>query len=181
MNSQGKESEHSVEGETPSAQPPRRFEKIVTEKRLACFSSIVIVLLVLLPLAQNIRSEPRDCFPLSYYPMFSSRRDDDVTLRYVIGMTAQGKRKIVPYWVVGRGGMNQTRKQIRNAVKRGEAYELCESVARNVARRKSCRYRSLTHVAVVTAKFRLSEYIRGNTTPDSLRIEAKVPVDRSRR
>jgi len=151
----------------------------LNEKSFAGVFSVVVIVLVLLPLSQNLRSQPRDCFPFSYYPMFSARRSEVVTLRFLVATDKHGKQTPLPYWVLGRGGMNQIRKQITRAVKNGEANSLCRKVALNVGQRKSRRYTSATKVTVVTAKFRLSDYVRGEGKPTSWSVEAESPIRRS--
>ena len=148
------------------------------ERYVAGFISLALVMMMLLPLLQNLMSQPRDCFPFSYYPMFSKRRSDVQTMRFVVVQNRNGKQRAVHYRYIGRGGMNQVRKSIRNTIKQGDAQSLCETVAHNIERRRPSRYAFATHVSVVTAKYRLSDYLQGETAPTSWQVEAEHPLSR---
>lgn len=76
---------------------------IEDERHAAAFSAAVLAA-VLLPIRQNWREHKRDGFPLSYYPMFSQRRKERVGLLYLVGLTATGERRLIPYSYAGTGG-----------------------------------------------------------------------------
>ncbi len=91
---------------------------IEDERHAAAFSAAVLGA-VLLPIRQNWREHKRDSFPLSYYPMFSTQRKERVDLLYVVGLTAAGERRLIPYSYAGTGGLNQVRRQLGRLVRGG--------------------------------------------------------------
>src|SRR5262245_64024289 len=90
---------------------------------LVMCSSFALIGAVLWPIHENWRDRPKDNFPLSYYPMFSSKRDAIETFYYVVGVDAEGKRYYVPYRWISEGGGNQVRHQLRRIIKAGRAGE----------------------------------------------------------
>jgi hypothetical protein len=106
-------------------------------KYRAALASLVLIGAVLWPIHENWRKNPRDNFPLSYYPMFSARRDAVETFYYVLGRDAEGARYQIPAKMIGTGGGNQVRRQLRKIMNEGRAPELAQSVARKLARNDS--------------------------------------------
>jgi hypothetical protein len=144
--------------------------------------SIGIVALVFLPIAENSRWRPRDSFPLSYYPMFSSARPEVLEVTYVVGIDADGNRSLIHHRYVGSGGLNQIRKQLKRTVKQGpeNSQALCQSIARNVARRD--RMRELCEVRIVTGKYRPADrFLLGIAQPLEETIHASCAVERDER
>jgi hypothetical protein len=148
-------------------------------KAPAAVFSILVVCLVLSPIVQNWRAIPRDSFPLSYYPMFSKARSDQVRVTYLVGIDKQGRRYRISYRCAGTGGLNQVRKQILKRVADGDADQICRALAARVARKQSGPLAQVETVAIVTGQYRLSDYIGGQLTPTSLIIEASCPVRRN--
>ena len=72
---------------------------------------------VLLPLRQHLRPAGQrvDGFPISYYPMFSKRRQPTVRVVYVVGVRADGSRHYLAHEVLNSGGLNQVRHQLHRA------------------------------------------------------------------
>src|SRR5437867_6184718 len=99
-------------------------------KRLAVLFSLAMVGAVLWPIQQNWRANPRDSFPLSYYPMFSAKRDEVETFYYVLGRDAEGTRYYIPYRIIGSGGGNSVRRQLRKIINEGHASDLAQAVAK---------------------------------------------------
>jgi len=143
-------------------------------KCVAAIISVAVVTLMLLPLLQNAREKGRDAFPFSFYPMFTKKRGETVKIRHVVAFLNDGSRIAVPYRLLGRGGMNQVRKQISRDVKRGNAGELCKRAVKKVVRRKS--FQGVYRVEVVTASYRLADYTAGKLHPVEWRVEAKRTV-----
>src|SRR5262245_49850109 len=82
-------------------------------KRRAALLSLLMIGAVLWPIQENLRAKPRDNFPLSYYPMFSNKREAVETFYYMVGRDAKGTRYQIPYRSIGDGGGNQIRRQLR--------------------------------------------------------------------
>ncbi|HZZ49313.1 MAG TPA: hypothetical protein VFE65_20705 [Pseudonocardia sp.] len=116
------------------------------------------------PLRQYLRprEERVDSFPLSYYPMFSVRREQHGTVSYPVGVRADGSRTLLPHGALGAGGVNQVRKQLSRAVQRGRATEHAQLIARKVAERPD-----LTDIVTV-------EIVRGRFDFDACLLNRKV-------
>lgn len=155
--------------------------RLVEDARLARAVTLAAVGAVLWPIKENWRAEPRDSFPLSYYPMFSTRRPKRVSITYLVSVDDQGRRRHVPYLYAGRGGLNQVRRQINRMVRSGQAERLCEAVAAELARRPDARCPNVVTVQVVTGRYRLASYFAGDRAPLSERVLASHPVERASR
>lgn len=162
-----------------------RLEKLSSAARAACgpkcralLFCAAVVLLTMLPIVENYRDKPRDSFPLSYYPMFSKQRDDTQRLTYIIGTDGKGEKHFIHYKYAGTGGMNQVRKQIRKARRVGQADELCERIAREVARRGKGSLAKIRKVEIVKGEFRLSDFYEGRIVPTELEVVASAKVER---
>jgi len=139
--------------------------------------SIVVMGIVVSPVAQNWSNAPEDNFPLSYYPMFTKSRDDLVKIIHVVGLDADGNPYRIRYNVLGSGGMNQVRKQLRRQVKAGDADALCRDVAKYLSERKSGPLSRIESVAVVTSSFDLDQFVQGIGSPSRQIVEATCPVE----
>lgn len=135
-------------------------------KAIAAIFSIVVLLLVLSPVVENWRKTPVDNFPLSYYPMFSKKREATYTLRYVVGYDEQQQRYHIPYHYIGSGGFNQVRRQINKQCKKGKSEKLAKKVARCLAKSKEPLYQNLERVEVVKGTYNFEIYfVKGDKTP----------------
>jgi len=145
---------------------------------------------VLPPVVQNWREQPKDGFPLYYYQMFSLKRSDRITVRYLVGLDAHGERHLLPRTYAGTGGLNQVRRQINKVVRGGKADTLCKLVAAKVAQGDEERFAGVVTVQVVVGRYRLTDYFadrRGSVWDrmDASRtrehVEASCPVERDLR
>jgi hypothetical protein len=153
-----------------------------TAKAVAAVLSAVILVAVLSPVIENWRRDPNDSFPLSYYPMFTDRREEVPRFNHVIGRDGQGNRITIPYSYIGSGGMNQVRRQINRSVSRGDAPRLCQAVASRLARTSRAPYADVRSLEVVTGSYRLATYFGGgDKTPVDERVRAICQVSSDRR
>jgi hypothetical protein len=93
---------------------------------------IFSTLVVAATLSPALREPPRDSFPLSSYPMFSSvpkRRWLDV----IVGFDAAGNEVKIPPQLVANIEVMQAAETIRLAVRQRRAPQLCSEVAARVA------------------------------------------------
>ena len=74
-----------------------------------------------------------DSFPLSTYPMFSEHRGRSTYVPHVIGLTGAGERVIPHARHFGGGGLNQVRKQVSRAIRRGDAALVAQTYADSLA------------------------------------------------
>jgi len=163
-------------GNVPASKHPRPAG---FDLAAASVVSVAFLIAVLFPIFQNWRERPKDSFPLSYYPMFTASRGDVTRITYLVGVDAEGKQQPLHYTFVGKGGLNQVRRQINRLKDEGRADKLCEDVAKKVAGRKSKRYRNLVEVRVVTGQFNFNDYyVAGNKQPMKERVHATCSVER---
>lgn len=146
--------------------PPERASKRVP----AVF--IAVTLLVLLsPILENWKTKPVDSFPLSYYPMFSHRRESTFQGDSIVGI-----RQVLPYRVVGTGGFNQVRRQVRAKVKAGQGEDLCTQVAARLSRSKDAALREVRSVEVLRATHNVDAFFAGDRTPLKSKVYAACDV-----
>lgn len=151
---------------------------LLRNKTVARCISVLVVLVVLSPVVQNWRKKPSDSFPLSYFPMFTQKRQPEMKVTYLVGLDGAGNRHKVPYKFAGNGGLNQVRKQIAAKVRRDEAEDLCGKVAQKLAKRDAPPYADLTEVRVVTGKYSLDGYFTGDKSPRDEVVHASCPIVR---
>jgi hypothetical protein len=137
---------------------------------------LLVLLIVLSPVVQNLRDEPEDGFPLSYYPMFTNPREGRTTLVHPIGIRADASEIDLPYTMAGSGGMNEVRKRMNRLVQGGGANELCRLVARRVRNRGLADQCGLTAVAIVRDTYELDQFFGVDRRPKSRRTLAKVDL-----
>jgi hypothetical protein len=132
------------------------------------------------PLTQYRRPEEDrvDGFPLSYYPMFSPRRGQYGRVTYAVGVRADGSRLNLPYSALGPGGVNQVRKQIFRAYRRGRADGHARSLATRIGQNPNLA--DVTRVEIVRGDFDFDAYmLDGRTEPEQLEVlgAADVPPE----
>ena len=146
---------------------------------LALAFCFVLVGAVLSPIGQNWQKTPQDNFPLSYYPMFSARRDAVETFYYVVGMRADGRRTQLPHTVIGNGGENQVRRGLRKIIEDGRAPDFAQEVAKRVAGKTGRRYRNIVSVAVCRGKYSVDDWFQGKRQPLSEVVTGSAAVERT--
>ena len=147
-------------------------------KRVAIGFSLALIGAVLWPLHQNWRKRPKDNFPLSYYPMFSARRQATETFYYVLGRDEQGARYQIPYKMIGSGGGNQVRRQLRKIMNEGRGPELAQTVAKRLARKENAPWSQIAAVEVCRGKYVVNDFFHGRKEPVTETIEGSSPVER---
>jgi hypothetical protein len=148
-------------------------------RRIARAASFLTVTAVLAPVVQNWRTHPVDGFPFSYYPMFTAKRTQRTRVTHLIGYDAAGRRHHLSHRLVGEGGLNQVRRQLRRLALGGEAGAVCERVAARCARARTGLHADLVTVQIVTGEYRLRDYFAGACEPRSETIHASVTVERT--
>jgi hypothetical protein len=134
------------------------------------------MLVLLSPIAENWKSKPVDSFPLSYYPMFSHRRESTFRGDSIVGISPDGTRQVLPYRVIGTGGFNQVRRQVRAQVKAGRGEDLCAQVAARLSRSKDAALRDLHTVEVLRATHDVDAFLAGDRTPLNSKVYAACEV-----
>lgn len=146
-------------------------------KIVAGVTSVVVMGAVLSPVLQNWSDAPQDSFPLSYYPMFTKCRDEQIRIAHVIGMDREGNAYRIRYNVAGPGGMNQVRKQVRRKVEAGQADDVCRAADRRIRKSNSGPLAKIETAAVVRSTFDLDQFVRGHARPIAQSVEATRQVD----
>src|SRR5262245_58596724 len=100
-------------------QPEKTQPNASSGNRWGGLLSVAMLGSVLWPIQQNWRAIPKDSFPLSYYPMFSQKREATESFYYVVGRDSEGARHYVPRRWIGQGGQNQVRKNMRRIIEEG--------------------------------------------------------------
>jgi len=132
----------------------------------ALWISVFVIILILSPILENWASKPKDNFPLSYYPMFSKKRQATYGMYYFVGYdTAQNRYKI-SYKLAGTGGFNQVRRQIKKAARSDKAKAYTQEVAKRIANMKEYPYSELTRIELVKGYYHLENYfLKQDTLP----------------
>ena len=110
--------------------------------------------------------------------MFSARREAKETFFYVVGRDGQGGRHYVPYKMIGSGGGNQVRRQLRRIINEGRAPELAHTVARRLARQENAPWSEIARVEVCKGKFDVSDFFHGHKDPVEEQVKGASEVKR---
>lgn len=175
-------SHRSTSGSAPRGfQSPGGATESETGRGVARAVSLLTVAAVLAPVVQNWRASPVDGFPFSYYPMFTAKRTRRTRVTHLVGYDAAGKRYYLSHRLVGEGGLNQARRQLRRLALGGDADAVCQRVAARCARARTGLHADLVTIQVVTGEYRLRDYFAGRCEPRSETVHASLPVNRSAR
>lgn len=131
-------------------------------KPSATIFSVLLLFALFWPIRENWQKKPKDRFPLSYFPMFSQKRDSTYEVNYFVGHDSCGQRVLIPYQRVGTGGFNQVRRQINKNVKRGKGEALTQKVAKNLSKKKQPPFDALVSVSLVSGTYHLEDYFLFN-------------------
>jgi hypothetical protein len=143
-----------------------------------CFS-FALIGAVLWPIQQNWRNHPKDNFPLSYYPMFSAKREAIETFYYVVGLDAEGKRHYIPSRLIGDGGENQVRRQLRKIINADRGPALAQQVAKRLANQNGSPWRQIVSVSVCRGRYSVDDFFHGRKEPVSESVAGFAEVDRT--
>ncbi len=119
----------------------------------------------------------RDSYPLSTYPMFSSRRTSIEPVHTVVVVDADGTtRRLTPTQISGNDEVIVAAQLVFEAIRRDRGVVLCDDVARRVAD----RYQG-SDVEVVTEKFDAIDWYEGRRSAVSrvVHTSCRVPEPRS--
>jgi hypothetical protein len=162
-----------------SAAPSVALSAVGRAKLLALCFCFALIGAVLSPIQQNLSRHPKDSFPLSYYPMFSAKREPIETFYYAVGLDGEGKRTYLRHSVIGNGGENQVRRGLRKIINAGGGPELAQQVAQRVAKRDGRRYRGIVSVSIIKGKYSVNDWFHGKQEPVSERVYGTASVDRT--
>lgn len=148
-------------------------------KPIAALLSVALLLLIASPVRENLKAKPQDGFPLSYYPMFSLKREAHYTVNYVVGYDQQGQPHIIPYKLLGTGGFNQVRRQLNKRCKQGKAHKVARSTNKRIVQQTQAPYTDLIYIEVIKGDFHLDNFFLNNDrTPVRKKVLASEVIDR---
>jgi hypothetical protein len=150
----------------------------VAERAWAAAVTAGVVGASLVPLRQyrRPRVERVDGFPMSYYPMFSAKRERFARVSYALGVRADGSPVSLPHDVLGPGGVNQVRKQLSRAVRRGQVAEHARRIAARVP--EFAEYADVVRVRIVTGEFDLDNCLMQRRSEGTVSTLAEADVVR---
>lgn len=124
-----------------------------------------------------LREPPRDSFPLSTYPMFSSVRERP-WVDVIVGFDAEGRERRISPELVANPEVMQAAQTISKAVRRKQAAMLCEQVAAQVG--EAPKYAEVTRLEVQSRQFDPRTYFvdEAGKVPLRLRRRASCEVRR---
>ncbi|MEO0330912.1 MAG: hypothetical protein AAF223_04375 [Bacteroidota bacterium] len=135
---------------------------MISSQTLATAFSILLLIVLLWPIQENWRKKPKDNFPLSYYPMFSHKRNTTYSMPYLVGYDSLQNRYFIPYQYAGTGGFNQVRRQMRQMVREDRHDELIERVAQQLGKTQRSPFDQLKRVDLVRGKYHFEDYFLHN-------------------
>ncbi|GAA1172941.1 hypothetical protein [Pseudonocardia alaniniphila] len=144
--------------------------------RAAVFSAAVLAA-VLSPLLQYRRPIPDrvDGFPLSWYPMFSAKRNRQMSVTYAVGVTVDGGRLSLPSGALGTGGVNQVRRQLyRVAVREARPDAYADDLAARIV--SSPDWGNVIRVEVVRTLFDLDHCLTSRRVDGESTVLASAEV-----
>ncbi len=114
-----------------------------------------------------------DSFPLSTYPMFSSRRPAKSWIATAIARRADGTRVALETSDIASSEPMQAVATLRRALAvPSRAAELCRTIASRVAGREGLR-----EVELRWEQYPTVEYFRGETDPLAVRVVTRCPIE----
>lgn len=127
------------------------------ERGVAAALAVGMLSAIMYPVWQNWRPkiDRKDGFPLSYYPMFSEKRPRAHPVRFTVGIRADGSRYYIPSKLLGNGGLNQVRRQLKRVIDGGQVGEFVKVVAARVATDE--RFHDAERVQIIQGLFDLDE------------------------
>lgn len=124
-----------------------------------------------------LQDPPRDSFPLSTYPMFSSVRDQP-WIHVIVGFTADGGQRRIGPELIANAEVMQAAQTVHQAIRRKRAKALCAEVAERVAERPELA--EVVRLEVQSRQFDPRTYFTSESgrTPLRMRRRARCEVAR---
>lgn len=145
------------------------------DRRWANLVTIATLGAVLSPVVRDT-----DGFPLSNYPMFSSRRDSAVQIHHVVAWSREGAHRPVSPELVGTDEIMQAHRTIKIAVRQGRADSLCREVAKRIAR-DTRAWLDVDALVVRTDRYDAVAYFQVGPKPLRTTVRAQCEVPRGER
>jgi len=124
---------------------------------IICVLSLIVVVS---PVIENWKEEPKDDFPLSYYPMFTGMRRETTVVHHLYGIDENNNYYPIPKGVIAqRSGFNSFRKTVTKIIKNGQAKKLCSFVSNRLSNLEVEPYNQIKVVKVVTSEINIEEFM----------------------
>lgn len=124
---------------------------------IICVLSLIVVVS---PVVENWKEEPKDDFPLSYYPMFTGMRGESAFVHHLYGIDENNNYYPIPHKVIAqRSGFNSFRKTVTKIIKNGQAKKLCSLVSNKLSNLEVEPYNQIKVVKVVTSVINIEEFM----------------------
>lgn len=131
----------------------------------------IVVVVGIVPLVLD-----RDSFPLSTYPMFSTKRSTAESVDTAVAIDAAGRiERLGPERIAGTDEIILATATVGGAIAAGTTDQLCQEIARRVA---SVGPDSAVTVEVVTERFDAVRWYDGDREPLDRRVHSDCPVPR---
>ena len=120
---------------------------------------------------------PTDSFPLSTYPMFTSKRPPHADVDHVVAIAGE-RSEVVPPALVYSSEVLQTQQSVKKTIRRGRraAKKLCSDVAARVAEESDLSW--ATHIEVRGDRYMVLGYFSSARQPIRSRKHARCEVKR---
>jgi hypothetical protein len=142
---------------------------------LARTSALMIsALLIAATVWPALRDPPRDSFPLSTYPMFSSVRERP-WIDVVVGFDADGNQHRIGPELVANAEVMQAAQTISKAIKRKHARQLCEQIAARVS--DSLAHLDVVRLEIQSRQFDPRAYFVSETGKVPLRVRRRASCE----
>ena len=139
---------------------------------------IICLLIVASPITENWKDDPKDDFPLSYYPMFTHIWGGSTFVTYFIGVDKNKNYYSIPHiYVIPGSSFNTVRKQIIKIVRNGQAKQLCNFAARELRKVTVEPYSKTIALGVITSRINIEEFMNKRFKfPKEYKIHAQCLV-----
>jgi hypothetical protein len=121
-----------------------------------------------------LRDPPRDSFPLSTYPMFSTVREA-AWIHVVVGFDGEGRERAIPPSMIANAEVMQAAQTIAIAVGKWRARGLCAEVAERVAR--APRYADVVRLEVQSRKLDPLTYFSDPDGDEPARVRRRAACE----
>ncbi len=146
---------------------------VARHTRLLAYGVLIaaVVVIGIVPLLLD-----RDSFPLSTYPMFSTRRSTAETVDTAVAVDGSGRiERLGPERIAGTDEIILATATVGGAIATGTTAQLCEEIAGRVA---SVGPESAVTVEVVTERFDAIGWYDGDRRPIDRTVHSECPVPR---
>ena len=135
---------------------------------------VISALLLAATVWPALRDPPRDSFPLSTYPMFSSLRERP-WIDVVVGFDAAGHEHPIPPKLVANAEVMQAAQTISKAIRRKQARSLCEQVAARVG--DSSAHEQVVRLEIQSRQFDPRTYFVSESGKIPLRLRRRASCE----